>query len=192
MAVPPLLNWILSQRVGRRIVKPRKIIFSVILLLACFTTALAQAQQCPPLVTAALQAVQDVCADTGRNQACYGNAQLQAEFQPGFTNASFSKPGEIINIDGLRTLRSTIADPTSQLWGVALMRLQANLPDTLPGQTITMLVLGGTQIENAIVGDPNAPALKFSASVDTILRASPTTDGELIGALVAGDSATAL
>ena len=172
--------------------KQGKILFTVILLLACFTTALAQTQECPPLVTAALQAVQDVCADTGRNQACYGNAQLQAEFQPGFTNASFSKPGEIINVDGLRTLRSTVADPTSQVWGVALMRLQANLPDTLPGQTITMLVLGGTQVENAIVGDPNAPALKFTAVADTILRAAPMTDGELIGALVADDSATAL
>ncbi|MEO8610482.1 MAG: SH3 domain-containing protein [Chloroflexota bacterium] len=172
--------------------KQGKIFFTVILLLACFTTALAQAQQCPPLVTAALQAVQDVCADTGRNQACYGNAQLQAEFQPGFANASFSKPGEIINVDGLRTLRSTIADPASQLWGVALMRLQANLPDTLPGQTITMLVLGGTQVENAIMGDPSAPTLKFTAAADAILRAAPTTDGELIGAIVAGDSATAL
>ncbi|MBZ0288604.1 MAG: SH3 domain-containing protein, partial [Anaerolineae bacterium] len=172
--------------------KQGKVICTMILLLACFTTALAQGQQCPPLVTAALQSVQDVCADTGRNEACYGSTQLEAEFQPGFTNASFSQPGELIGVNGLRTLRSTAADPASQVWGIALMRLQANLPDTLPGQTVTMMVMGGTLIENAIQGDPNAPALKFSAAEDTILRAAPAADGQLIGAIVADDSATAL
>lgn len=172
--------------------KPGKIIVTVIVLLACFTTVVAQIGQCPPLVTQALQTVQDVCADTGRNQACYGSTQLQAEFQPGFTNVSFSKPGELINVDGLRSLQSSPADPTSAVWGIAMMRLQANLPDTLPGQTVTLLVMGGTQVENAVQGDPDAPTLKFNASEDTILRAAPTADGQLIGAIVADDPATAL
>src|SRR5688572_4342069 len=153
-----------------------KTLIIVMLFSACFSTAAAQAQQCTPLVTAALQSVQEACADTGRNQACYGNDLLEAQFQPGFSAVPFSEPGETVDVTGLRTLQSSSADPTSQVWGIGLLRLQANLQDTLPGQTITMIILGGTQVENAIAANPNATTVELAAQSDSVLRASPTAD----------------
>ena len=153
---------------------------------------MAQVQQCTPLVTAALQSVQEVCADTGRNQACYGNDLIEAQFQPGFSTVPFSEPGETIDVAGLRTLQSSSADPASQVWGITLMRLQANLPDTLPGQTITMIVLGGTQVENAIAANPNAQIVELTAQTDSVVRAAPAAEGQIVGVLVMDDSATVL
>jgi LysM repeat protein len=169
-----------------------KTLIIAVLVSACFSTAVAQVQQCTPLVTAALQSVQEACADTGRNQACYGNDLLQAQFQPGFSAVPFSEPGETVNVAGLRTLQSSSANPTDDIWGVALMRLQANLPDTLPGQTVTMIVLGGTQVENAIAANPNETVIEFTAQNDSVLRASPAADGQIVGVLVADDAATVL
>jgi hypothetical protein len=169
-----------------------KIVGILGLVIACFSTVLAQAPACAPLVQKALQAVEDMCLDTGRNQACYGNLQLDAQFQPGFTNLSFSKPGERVDVASLKTLSSTQADPDSQLWGIALMKLQANIPDTLPGQSITLVVLGGSVVDNAIPSNSNAPTVKITAKTDSVLLAAPANDGQIVGAIVANDEVTAL
>src|SRR5690606_24390666 len=34
-------------------------------------------------------------------------------------------------------------------WGVSLLKAQANLPDTLPGQNVTFLLYGGAALDNA-------------------------------------------
>ncbi|MFN8374474.1 MAG: hypothetical protein U0694_16550 [Anaerolineae bacterium] len=42
------------------------------LCLLCFASAAAQAD-CPALVDAAFNTTNELCADLGRNEACYGN-----------------------------------------------------------------------------------------------------------------------
>src|SRR5690606_32487166 len=46
-------------------------------------TQMAQSEQCPSIVAQALTAVDSACQRTGRNQICYGNVQLSAEFREG-------------------------------------------------------------------------------------------------------------
>jgi LysM repeat protein len=162
----------------------------ILLMLACFTEVLGQAYDCPALVNTALQNVERICSDTGRNQVCYGNLALEATFQAGFQSATFREPGDQVDLDHLGTLRSTAADPNSQVWGVALMRVLANVPDTLPGQTVTMILFGGAQVENAVVDDPNAATSDIILQDDTVLLASPSADGQIVGVLLSGDSAT--
>jgi hypothetical protein len=41
-------------------------------------------------------------------------------------------------------------DETSSTWGVVMMRLQANLPDTLPGQNVTFLLFGDVELTSAV------------------------------------------
>lgn len=172
--------------------KRAKIVGILGLVIACFSTALAQAPQCASLVEKAMQAVGATCLDTGRNQACYGNLQLDAQFQSGFTNLAFSQPGERVNVASLKTLTSTQSNPDDELWGIALMKLQANVPDTLPGQSITLIVLGGVEVENAVTSNPNVPAVKITAKTDSVLRDAPTSDGQIVGAIVTGDDVTVL
>ena len=110
----------------------------------------AQDTACPVIVSDALAAVDSACEATGRNQACYGNVTLAAEAQAGVDDLVFETPGDIVNVANIRSLALSPMDETVPEWGVSLMQLQANLPDTLPGQNVTVLLFGDVAIENAV------------------------------------------
>jgi LysM repeat protein len=166
----------------------RGVIFFFLAVL-CIGTVLAQADDCPAMVQNAIQAVGDLCATTGLNQACYGNLSLKAEPQAGVTDFTFNKPGDVARIANVKSLRVDPFDNVKKEWGVALMRLQANLPDTLPGQSVSFLVFGDVQLENKV--DSTASPLITVAS-STVLSGEPQTDAPIVGALSAGDKAFAL
>ncbi|MBI1281164.1 MAG: hypothetical protein GC179_23765 [Anaerolineaceae bacterium] len=123
--------------------------FTFILWLAP-ALALAQASSCPEIVSKALSAADTACKKTGRNQACYGNFNLQATGQPGAENFSFDKVGDIVNIADVQSLKLSPMNVGKDQWGVALLKLQANIPDTLPGQNVTFLLFGDVEITNAV------------------------------------------
>src|SRR5258708_9304731 len=117
--------------------------------------ALAQAKTCPDVVKAALATTDKKCASTGLNKACYGNIALNAEAQPGTANFTFTKPGDITNINSIRTIRLSSLDSKANTWGIVVLRIQANLPDTAPGQNVTLLMFGDV----GITGQSPAAAL---------------------------------
>ncbi len=118
----------------------------LILLLSLTITLLAQDDVCPALVQTALEYTDEVCSTTERNQACYGNLRVEAVLNAG-ADLEFDSPGDRVGIADIQTLNlSAMATPDE--WGVALMQVQANLPDTLPGQNVTMLIFGDVTIEN--------------------------------------------
>lgn len=166
-----------------------KIAVYFMLIFLCVAPLLAQTDDCPVLVEAALQAVGDLCAVTGLNQACYGNLSLTAEAQPGFEEVTFEQPGDVARVASLRSLQLNPFDELNQQWGVALMRLQANIPDTLPGQSVTFLLFGDVQLENEVEATPS-PLIRIQAN--TVLLGAPQPDGPLVGALIEGESAYAL
>jgi hypothetical protein len=115
--------------------------------------ALVQGADCPQIVEAALDAADEFCADTGRNQACYGHIALTADLRGDVADVVFEQPGDMVDVVSLDTLRLNPMNVETGDWGVALMRLQANLPNTLPGQNITFLMFGDVEIRNAVSGD---------------------------------------
>ena len=110
----------------------------------------AQADSCPDIVREALAATDAACGETGRNQACYGNITLQAEPRTGIADFSFSAPGDIVDLAGVSSLALKPLDRESNTWGVALMKIQANLPATIPGQNVLFLLFGDVAIDNAV------------------------------------------
>lgn len=121
----------------------------------------AQSPSCPDLVKKALDSANQLCSGLKRNQACYGNALASANPKAGST-FSFSKPGDIIDLKDLQTLKLTAYDPAAGTWGVAIMRVQANLPDTAPGQNVTVILFGDAQVDDATrPGDNNKPMQAF-------------------------------
>jgi hypothetical protein len=46
-------------------------------------------------------------------------------------------------------------DEANNTWGVVLMQLQADIPDTLPGQNVTFILYGDVAIQNAASDDQN-------------------------------------
>jgi hypothetical protein len=115
-----------------------------------WVSVVAAQADCPTIVQTALDATDKACADTGRNQACYGNVNLQAVAQEGVPAFQFDAPGDIIDVAGVKTLQLEPLDAASDVWGIALMRLQANLPETLPGQNVTFLLFGDVEIRNGV------------------------------------------
>jgi len=150
---------------------------------------LAQVVDCPALVQTAITTIGNLCANTGLNQACYGNISLKANPQPGIASFVFNKPGDVVRVVDLKTLRADPFDAITNQWGVALMRLQANIPDLLPGQMVNVLVFGDVQLENRV---PSTPAPLVTVPANTVLLGAPQADGSVVGALSAGDQAFAL
>ncbi len=111
-------------------------------------TTTTPALTCEQVVDAALQTVGSACSGLGRNQACYGHPLLQADFRDGAA-ARFTASGDRTDLLGLLRLAASPFDQAAAVWGIAVLKAQANLPDTLPGQNVTFLVYGDASLENA-------------------------------------------
>lgn len=130
---------------------PRALFYGLFL---CLAPVLVLAQtDCPTIVQTALDAADVLCQNTGRNQACYGNIDITAQPQASAQNFRFQVVGDTVNVSDLESLKLSPMNEQTGAWGVALLRLQANLPDTLPGENVTFLLFGDVEISNAV--DPN-------------------------------------
>ncbi len=121
---------------------------------------LAQSGACPEIVRTAQQAADQQCVNTGRNQACYANVNLNAVPQPGIADFNFSQVGDLADVGAIQSLRLNGMNQETQEWGVVVMKLQANLPNSLPGQNVTFLLFGDVEITNA-AGENAAPMQAF-------------------------------
>jgi hypothetical protein len=160
-----------------------KIILSLFFsLLVVAVPVLAQAE-CPTLVQDALEITETACVDTGRNQACYGNVRLDVEAQEGVEPFTFEQQGDKVDLAAVQTLTLSSMDETVGEWGVALLKVQANLPDTLPGQNVTFLLFGDVEIENAIEDDDNLTPMqsfRFQTGIGDSVCADAPDSGILI------------
>lgn len=102
---------------------------------------------CDALVSQALLAVGPACDSTNRNEACYGNRLVDAEFKPDLEGV-FANAGDRALLLTLNHISTAPLDEVEQTWGVALVRAQTSLPDSLPGQNVTFLFYGGAALNN--------------------------------------------
>jgi hypothetical protein len=144
----------------------------------------AQGGSCPALIEEALTTVQDACAEIGRNQACYGNIALEAiprDEAPAFT---FEQQGDLVNIADLQRLQLSSLDEVLGQWGIALMKLQANLPDALPGQNVTVLLFGDVEMTNAVEADDDSLTPMQAFTLRTGLGSAACEDAPADGILI--------
>jgi len=144
---------------------------------------------CPPVVTQALASVGSACDGLGRNSACYGFQSVSATFAQPQPSGFFSRVGDTAGLTTLQTIRTAPLDLVRNRWGVALLNVQASLPNTLPGQTVTFLLLGDAEIENAVTPDAafrGGIPVSVRTIAPTALHQQPTTSA-LIIATVAAD-----
>ena len=158
--------------------------------LFAFSVIMAQdtAPTCPTIVQAAVAALDDLCADTERNQACYGNLTLVAVPQAEVTDLQFVHPGDIEDVVRIASLTLSGMDEGVPEWGVALLKLQANLPDLLPGENVTVLLFGDVELQSV----PIPPELEVTVSATSAInvRSEPATSGTIISQLLPGADVT--
>jgi hypothetical protein len=160
-------------------------------LVGLWVTSVAAQADCPAIVQTALDATDAACVGTGRNQACYGNIDLSVVPQEGSPPFDFDAPGDIVDVAGVRSLELEPLDAASDIWGIALLRLQANIPETLPGQNVTFLLFGDVEIRNAVEGNLEPAIVNVTVSGNINVRGGPSSGDERVGALADGETVVA-
>jgi uncharacterized protein YgiM (DUF1202 family) len=173
----------------------QKIFFGLTSSLLSIGIVAAQANVCSGLVSTALDAVSQNCSGLGRNEVCYGYDQVQASFLDEVADDFFSQVSDVIPLDDLSSIHTLAMDSESGQWGVAVMNLQANLPNTLPGQNITFVLMGDVEVENAVAPeDAFVPSdgTEISLAVDSAnLRSGAGLNFNVVGGLRRGESVIA-
>jgi hypothetical protein len=128
------------------------------LILALFTTLLAPhsthatllnqtPNRCLEIYARAVASLKAYCTGVSRNEACYGNRNVRADLRD--AALVFETAGDLVPVEGLAGLATAALNPERDVWGVAVLKLRANLPNTLPGQNVTFLVYGDTSLQSA-------------------------------------------
>lgn len=151
----------------------------------------SQAELCPEIVEFALASVNNSCSNLTRNSACYGYNQVDATFNVDVPEGFFTQIADIAPLLDLETLQTAGLNSEQDIWGVAVMSVQANLPNTLPGQSVTILLMGNTEIQNEVDSD-KAFIHEEAISVTTIasasnIRTNPSTTASVLGSVPSGN-----
>ncbi len=135
----------------RRLARICLIAFLAVFVPILILIARAQTLDCSDVVKTALATTGEKCAGITRNKACYGNSLTAATPVKGVQPANFvfQNPADQVAVADVGSLRLAALDAVAKQWGVAYMRIQANLPDTAVGQYVTMLLFGDSQVQNA-------------------------------------------
>jgi hypothetical protein len=148
-------------------------------------------EACPALVVTVLDSMADTCAATGRNEACYGSFRVDAALRD--EAVTFEAPADVAPLYTLETIRTYGMDTAADVWGVALLRAQADLPESLPGQNVTFLLFGNVSMTNeGYIGAAAPEAVSCAATVQSgaNLRSGPGTGYNIVGGAAAGDDLT--
>ncbi|MFW5748363.1 MAG: SH3 domain-containing protein [Chloroflexota bacterium] len=164
--------------------------FSLMLVLSWTTVAQEgrPGSTCPALANRALAAMGDNCGDLDRNTACYGFIRVDALFSEPVAEDFFNEPADITDLADLRTIRTAPLDLENDIWGIAVMKVQANIPNTIPGQAVTFILMGDAAVENAVAPEQITAYETFivTARARGNVRSAPSTTANVIGAVDPG------
>ncbi len=144
---------------------------------------------CDTLIQEALQLSANFCLDLGRNEACYGYHAVSAVLTN--PDVQFAERGDIVDVTDLDTVITRPIDPATGEWGIVMMNLDADLPDT-SGETVRLLLFGGVEITpdspDALV--ENRPVVQVTNTNDNNLnmRSGPGQEFPVVDILDMGDS----
>ncbi|WP_119066104.1 SH3 domain-containing protein [Aggregatilinea lenta] len=100
-----------------------------------------ESDQCMALVADALDAAQAACADVARGQACIGAPGVSVD-GTGIETVSTDADATFTDLASLSTISTDPADPDAGAWGVAVLKLAADLPADST-ESVTAILFGG-------------------------------------------------
>jgi len=145
-------------------------------------TVFSQSTECPIEIDSAFTTANSVCIGVGRNQVCYGNDDINIT-QYEETNIEFNSPGDIAILNNIRTLSLSALDVDNGYWGIAVMRLLANL-DPSQAEDVTMLLYGDVEIEDA---SGNEATQTITSSAYANMRRYPDTNATVMDSVASGE-----
>jgi hypothetical protein len=189
------LSFLIRKQVARRerAMRLHSKMFLPSFLILLLAPALSLTQGiCAEIVQTALAATDENCNDIGRNQACYGNVMLEAVPQANVADFTFTSPGDIVDVAGVETLSLSSRVEEEGVWGIALMKIQANIPESLPGENVTFLLFGQVDITNRVETNVEPVTFEVVAKGNLNVRSGPSITDEIIASLADGDTVTAI
>ena len=166
----------------------RMVLLGLLLVLAVWGVV-GQEEFCPTLVEDALAAVGDNCSGMDRNSACYGFNGVGATFAQAVAENFFTTPADRSELGVIEAIETAALDVEADRWGIAVLSVQANVPNTLPGQAVVLMLLGEAKVENAVAaGESFAPAEPVEAVTlaATNIRSGPGTNRNVLVSAPAG------
>lgn len=123
---------------------------AAVLILAPLAQAAQEAGICPEIVQQALSDLGQNCDALDRNSACYGYNRVGATFTEPQSDDFFSEVSDRSLLKVMDTITTSPLDEAEGIWGVAVMKVQANVPNSLPGQAVSFVLLGDAEVRNEV------------------------------------------
>lgn len=134
------------------------------LMLTMFASPLASTHpakafqtQCAGVLQLAMKNLSDKCNNLDADQVCYGNQLLVPTFKDPTSTAAFANVGDTIEIDSISSLTAAALNPDTNTWGLAVFRLNTDVPGATAGQAVTFIMYGDTRLDTAIPPTASAP-----------------------------------
>ena len=146
-------------------------------------------ETCPSIVSQAISALEQNCTGIGRNEACYGYRLVSAEFINAVADDYFSQPSDRASIESIEKIQTAQLNLDNQEWGVGLLNLQANIPNTLPGQSVIFVLIGDVELENAVEPATSfqpAEAVQVQLKVNGNMRSQPSLRSNVLAVIPEG------
>lgn len=116
----------------------------------------AQDEDCPRIVEESVSQVANLCDSMDRNSACYGASNVESDtvVQPRPDNF-FVAPGDQAELLELTEIRPSPLNFDTGTFGIGVLNVQANIPNTVPGQAVLLLVMGDARLTNEVPAESN-------------------------------------
>ncbi|MBZ0295282.1 MAG: SH3 domain-containing protein [Anaerolineae bacterium] len=176
--------------------RARQWLFLCFLLVLGFTPQVVLGQSpttdetCPALVKKALEDVGNNCDALDRNSACYGFNRVDAAFFEAQEEGFFSTPSDRTGLNLVQSIETAPLSSALDLWGIATLNVQANVPGSLPGQAVVFMLMGDVEIENAVEpAEAYTPADPIDVTVLAAanMRSGPGTNWNIVGSVPRGE-----
>ncbi len=125
---------------------------SLMLMFLSVIVVVAQ-DECQAMVQQALKVANDACGSVGRGEVCFGNPTVELVPLPNVRIEGFAMAGDIVPLSAIEEIEVGAYDPDEGTWGVAVMKIQANVPDVITELNVTYLLFGKVVIANTVPED---------------------------------------
>jgi uncharacterized membrane protein YgcG len=131
---------------------------------------------CQKLIDQAITFTGNYCDQIGTNKGCYGNTTIQAQMVAN-SSERFSKRGDMADVSQIQSISASPLNLTTEEWGIAIFRVLANLPGSVPGETAMLMVFGNTKLDKISNG---LDSFYFSSELGQIVCDKVPFDGILV------------
>jgi hypothetical protein len=131
---------------------------------------------CQSLIDRAILFTNNYCNQIGTNKACYGNSTIRAQMVAN-SSQRFSQRGDVADVSEIQSISAAPLNLTTGDWGIAIFRVLANLPGSVPGETATLMVIGNTKLDKTSDG---LDSFYFSSELGQIVCDKVPFDGIFI------------